>query len=121
MLTAERLIKALGIVRIAAKEFVEDGLFGPGILARYEQWIKGLPKDRENLAYEIAVMAGKKASGTGADVNGVALDEMSKPSLESLVLYYASIEEVLFPEQAILAIKEKLKIHRGPKYLGPWP
>jgi hypothetical protein len=66
-------------------------------------------------------MAGQCNSGTGADINGVALDQAGKPSLEYLVLHYSTMEPALFPQEAINSIKGKLKYHNGPRYTGPWP
>lgn len=100
---------------------MQKGFFVKGVLTRFEFWIKGLPEDKRELAFKIALMAGQQYAGTGADVNGVALDQLCKPSLESLVLHYAKEEDDLFPIEALMSITEKLKGHQGPKYKGPWP
>lgn len=121
MVTTEQLYRALAVVRIATVEFVELGFFESGVLVRLDQWIRGLPKDRNDLAINIALMAAQRYSGTGADINGIALDEKGKPSLESLVLHYDMVEPGLFPETCVVSIREKLFIHNGPKYKGSWP
>ena len=121
MVTEEQLHRALYVVRVATVEFVDLYFFQPGVLVRLDQWIRGLPNNRVDMARSIALMAGQKYSGTGADINGVALDERGKPSLESLVLHYEGIEPGLFPESALVSIQEKLAVHNGPRYLGPWP
>jgi hypothetical protein len=121
LVTVEQLHRALYVVRVATVEFVELRFFQPGVLARLDKWIRGLPNERVDLAMNIALMAGQRYSGTGADINGVALDEKGKPSLESLVLHYEGIEPGLFPESALVSIQEKLAVHNGPRYLGPWP
>ena len=121
MVTAEQLLHALANVRRASKDFLDLGYFQPGVLARLEQWINGLPSDRKELATQIALMAGTQHGGTGADVNGVALDQAGKPSLESLVIHYDLQESGLFPEEAVASVREKLAMHNGPRYTGPWP
>lgn len=121
MVTVEQLQSALFLVRVATVEFVDLRFFQPGVLARLDKWIRGLPNERLDLAVSIALMAGQRYSGTGADINGVALDERGKPSLESLVLHYNRVESGLFPESALVPIREKLAVHNGPRYLGPWP
>lgn len=121
MVTAEQLHRALYVVRVATVEFVDLRFFQPGVLARLDKWIRGLPNDRVDIARSIALMAGQKYSGTGADINGIALDEKGKPSLESLVLHYDKKEPGLFPETALVPIREKLAVHNGPRYVGPWP
>ncbi len=121
MITAEQLRNAVGLVRQATAEFVEMGFFQRGVLARLDMWIHGLPTDRSELAKAITQLAGQWGGGTGADVNGVALNEAEKPSLESLVLHYAGQEPDLFPRPGVAAIREKLAPHGGPRYAGPWP
>ncbi len=121
MVTVEQLHRALYVVRVATVEFVDLRFFQPGVLARLDKWIRGLPNERVDLAISIALMAGQRYSGTGADINGIALDERGKPSLESLVLHYDRIEPGLFPESALISVREKLASHNGPRYLGPWP
>jgi hypothetical protein len=120
-LVEDRLMDALRLVQEASKEFVQLGFFEKGVLARLNLWVSGLPTDRRAKANEIARMAAKTDTGTGADINGVALDEVAKPSLESLVLHYDDQEPGLFPQDVIAKIERKLAIHRGPRYLGPWP
>jgi len=121
VVTVEQLHRALYFVRVATVEFVDFQFFQSGVLVRLDQWIRGLPNDRVDMARSIALMAGQRYSGTGADINGVALDEKGKPSLESLVLHYDKKDPGLFPETVLLAIREKLAVHNGPRYLGPWP
>jgi hypothetical protein len=121
MVTVQQLQDTLNLVRGACKEFVQLKYFQHSVLTRFEQWINGLPRDRDALATEIARMAEKQQSGTGADVNGVALDEEEKPSLESMVLYYSTQERGLFPLNAVHAIQKKLMVHNGPRYAGTWP
>jgi len=48
--------------------------------------------------------------GTGTDMNGVALDERSKPSLESLVLHYAQLDPKLFSSEAVRLILGNLQL-----------
>src|SRR5206468_1336659 len=79
--TADRLRNALGLVERACEEWVEVGLFGRGVLTRFRQWLGGLPPDREDLALSIARMGAQITAGSGALVNGIALDEKSKPSV----------------------------------------
>ena len=121
MVTEERLRHALAIVQQATEEFVARGYFLPGVLARLVQWMSSLPHDCKELAKQIALLAGRQDAGTGADVNGIALDREGKPSLESLVIYYDLQERGLFPEEAVASVREKLTSHRGPLYSGPWP
>jgi len=121
VVTVEQLHRALYVVRVATVEFVDLRFFQPGVLARLDRWISGLPSERVALAISISLMAGQKYSGTGADINGVALDEKGKASLESLVLHYDRLELGLFPESTLVPIREKLAVHHGPRYLGPWP
>lgn len=120
-MTIEQLRGALYVVRVATVEFVDLHFFQRGVLVRLYQWIRGLPNNQVDMARSIALMAGQKYSGTGADINGIALDEKGKPSLESLVLHYDKKEPGLFPETALVSIREKLAVHNGPRYLGPWP
>jgi hypothetical protein len=121
VVTVEQLHRALYVVRVATVEFVDLDFFQPGVLVRLDKWIRGLPNERVDLATNIALMAGQRFSGTGADINGVALDEKGKPSLESLVLHYDAQEPGLFPEDVLASVRSKLAIHNGPRYLGPWP
>ena len=121
MVTVEQLHRALYVVRVATVEFVDLHFFQPGVLVRLDKWIRGLPNERVDLATNIALMAGQRYSGAGADINGVALDEKGKPSLESLVLHYDKKEPGLFPETALVSIREKLAVHNGPRYVAPWP
>jgi len=121
-MTGKKLFEAIKIVERASEEFVKKGFFKQGVLNRLRLCIKSLPMDDvKRLANEIAKKAAATDTGTGADINGVALDEVGQPSLESLVLYYNEKEPGLFPPEAIEMIKRKLIIHGGPKYKGPWP
>ena len=121
VVTSARLTQALMVLRRATKEFVGEGYFQRGVLTRLDQWIGGLPTERAALAQEISALASKREAGTGADINGVALDERGKPSLESLVLHYALSEPELFPIEAVRLVRGKLASHGGPRYNGPWP
>ncbi len=121
MVTAEQMHQALRIVREASAKFVETGFFKPGVLARFTQWLERLPVEREELAKAIVHVAAQWDSGTGADINGVALDEKREASLESMVLYYSALEPGLFPEPGVAAVRAKLSAHDGPLYAGPWP
>jgi len=121
VVTTARLCRALGVIRLACEEFVDKKYFQPGVLTRFNQWIIGLPNDRNNLAIEIGYKAAQYGSGTGADINGIALDAKGKPSLESLVLHYDSLEQGLFPKEAVVRVRVKLSVHNGPRYEGPWP
>jgi len=121
MVTAEQLHYALAVIRFACEEFVDKKYFQPGVLTRFNQWIRTLPWDRRNLALSIADMASKTDIRTGAAINGIALNEKGKPSLESLVLHYVSLEVELLSKEKVDSIKRKLSIHNGPRYLGPWP
>ena len=121
MVTVEQLHQALEVVRRATVEFVDHEFFVRGVLTRFDQWRGGLPNERESLAHAITHLAAQWGTGTGADVNGVALDEKGEPSLESLVLHYAELDQDLFPRPGVAAIREKLAVHGGPLYSGPWP
>ena len=103
MVEKARLETALKVVRAATEEWVRVGFFQRGVLLRLDQWMAGLPDDRDGLAQAIGDMAGKMRSNTGADINGVALDESAKPSLESLVLHCSARDETLFSHSAINA------------------
>jgi|HubBroStandDraft_2_1064218.scaffolds.fasta_scaffold1126976_1 hypothetical protein len=61
---------------------------------------------RERLALAIARMAAQTLAGSGAQVNGVALDESAQPSVESLVLFYAAWEPHLFPRKLVQIAEE---------------
>jgi hypothetical protein len=119
--TGDRLRAALLTVRQATEQWVHLGVFQRGVLTRLEQWISGLPADRDALAKAIAEMAAKLGTNTGADVNGVALDERAMPSLESLVLHYAGLDPRLFPAELVALVQGKLSVHQGPRYVGSWP
>ncbi len=121
MVTIERLLKALSLVMGACEEFVQLGYFQPGVQTRFDQWIRGLPKDRKLMTIEIGRMAEKQHSGTGADINGVALDERGKPSLESLTLHYNAEEPGLFDPAIMQSVQGKLAAHNGPRCRVPWP
>jgi hypothetical protein len=121
MVTADRLLNALALIETTCEEWVELGFFGHGVLVRFRQWKSGLSECRENLAIDIARMAAQTQKGSGALINGVALDEQAKPSIESMVLFYAAKEPVLFPSELVQAAKAKLSVHSGPRYTGPWP
>ena len=121
MVTADRLRNALALVESACEEWVDLGLFSHGVLVRFRQWRSGLPSSLEGLAGEIARMAAQTQKGTGAVVNGVALDEKSQPSVESLMLFYSAQQPLLFPNELVQAAKAKLNVHSGPRYTGPWP
>jgi hypothetical protein len=121
VVTADRMRSALGLVEATCEEWVDLGLFPHGVLVRFRQWKSGLPERREDLAVDIARMAAQTQKGSGALINGVALDEQSRPSVESLVLFYARQEPLLFPPELVLVTKAKLKAHSGPRYMGPWP
>src|SRR5881397_3567199 len=119
--TSVRLTQALMLVRRATEEFVKEGYFQRGVLTRLDRWVGGFPSERGALAQEISALASKREADTGADINGVALDERAKPSLESLALHYALLEPELFPIEAVRLVQEKLASHGGPRYNGPWP
>jgi hypothetical protein len=121
VVTTERLCRALGVIRLACEEFVDKKYFQRGVLTRFNQWIMTLPCDRKNLALSIANMASKTDIRSGAAINGIALNEKGKPSLESLVLHYDSLGQGLFPKEAVLRVRVKLSVHNGPRYEGPWP
>ena len=109
------------VVRRATEEFVREGHSQRGVLTSLDRLIGGLPSQRGALAQEISALASKREAGTGADINGVALDERAKPSLESLVLHYALLEPELFPTDAVRFVREKLASHGGHRYKRPWP
>src|SRR5438034_10910732 len=92
IVTSVRLTQALMVLRRATKEFVREGYFQRGVFTRLHRWIGGLRSERGALAQEISALASKREAGTGADINGVALDERGKPSHESLVHHYALSE-----------------------------
>ena len=121
MVTEDRLRKALGVVEATCEQWVERGLFPHGVLVRFRQWKSGLPERKKELATGIARMAAQTHKGSGALINGIALDERSMPSVESLVLFYAMREPVLFPSELVEVVKVKLRVHSGPRYVGPWP
>ena len=121
MVTSNELRQALAVVRKATEQFVREGYFERGVLTRLDKWMSGLPEEKSALSHAIAGMAARQNTGTGADINGVALDERSSPSLESLVLHYADLEKDLFPGELLNSIRHKLADHRGPRYSGPWP
>jgi hypothetical protein len=112
---------ALGLVERKCEEWIQVGLFAPRVLTRFRQWMGGLPADRESLALAIARMAAQTQAGSGAQVNGVALDESAQPSVESLVLFYSALEPHLFPDELVHVAEAKLSVHSGPRYIGPWP
>jgi hypothetical protein len=117
----EQLQDALMLVQRATQGFVDRGFFQSGVLVRLTQWIHFLPSDRKSLAVAIGQKAAEEKTGTGADVNGVALDEEQQPSLEALVLHYSKEEPGLFPSTFVAAARKKLASHGGPRYVGTWP
>lgn len=121
MVTLMQLQLAIEVVRIATLRFVDLGFFKSGVLTRLDQWIHNLPNTRQELARQIALKAAQTNTGTGADINGVALDERGNPSLESLVLHYEELEPGLFPYELVAVILRKLDAHGGPRFAGPWP
>ena len=121
IVTGDCLRVALVTVERATEQWVQVGMFKRGVLTRLEQWISGLPDGRDPLAKAIAEMAAKVGTNTGADINGVALDERAMPSLESLVLHNARLEPSLSPSELVASVQAKLRLHQGPRYLGPWP
>ncbi len=121
MVTVDQLHRALAMVQEACADFIRLGYFQPGVCTRFDQWIYMLPQDRKNLAQQMAFKAAQHDTNTGADVNGIALDQSGKPSLESLVLFYDQQEPGLFSPEAVALVKQKLLPHGGPRYTGPWP
>jgi len=121
--TAESMRKALQVVVVASEGFRRQGFFERGVLNRLNQWIACLPRDHRGFVSAVVQKAAATDTGAGADINGVALDEQSMPSLESLVLHYAEQDPDLFKglENLIEQTRAKLAPHSGPKYLGPWP
>jgi hypothetical protein len=119
--TSDRLLSALGLVATGCEEWVQSGIFARGVLVRFRQWLRGLPPERENLALSIARIAAHTGTNSGAVVNGIALDEKSKPSVESLLIFYAGLDPLLFPADLVQIATEKLRVHGGPRYTGPWP
>jgi hypothetical protein len=117
----EQLQEALMLIQRATQGFVDRGFFQSGVLVRLTQWIHFLPTDRKSLAVAIGQKAAEEKTGTGADVNGVALDEEQQPSLEALVLHYSKEEPGLFPSAFVAAARKKLASHGGPRYVGTWP
>ncbi len=121
--TADNMRKAIEVVVRASERFHRRGLFKQGVLNRLNGWIGCLPCDDRGFVNALVQKAAAKDTGTGADINGVALDQEGEPSLESLVLHYAEQDLDPFEEVRDLLeqIRAKLTAHRGPKYLGPWP
>jgi hypothetical protein len=115
--------KALQVVVEASERFRQQGFFEQGVLNRLNTWIACLPLADRAIAREVAEKAAAQETGTGADFNGVALDERGMASLESLVLHYFEHDPGLFRglEPLMDRIRAKLAPHCGPKYLGPWP
>ena len=119
--SARQLRDAVRLVRHATQEYVERGFFAAGVLTRLDQWIANLPDGLQELADALARKAAQKNTGSGADINGVALDQGERPSLEALVLHYDAESPGLFAPDAVLKVREKLASHGGPAYNGPWP
>lgn len=121
--TPDRMRKALQVVVQASERFRQDGLFEQGVLNRLNRWIACLPCDDRAFVREVVEKSAAQQTGTGADYNGVALDERGMASLESLALYYSQHGTELFRglEPLIERIRAKLAPHGGPKCTGPWP
>jgi uncharacterized protein with HEPN domain len=121
--TPDRMRKALEVVVQASQRFRQDGLFEQGVLNRLNSWKACLPCDDCAFVREVVEKAAARETGTGADYNGVALDERGMASLESLVLHYSQHAAELFRglEPLIEQIRAKPAPHGGPKYRGPWP
>lgn len=120
-ITRQQLCQTLDRVDDATADLVRDRVFHHGVLTRLRRWHR--PDDLKALAKKITLKAkSPPRDGTsGAGMNGMTLDKLGKPSLESLVLHYAGVDPTLFPRGAVEAVRSKFAPHDGPKFRGPWP
>lgn len=117
--TRQQLCQALDLVEAATKELVAVGVFHHAVLTRLRQTAR--PANLEALSTKIWKKASTTRTPTSRRMNGVALDQRGKASLESLVLHYAQQSPELFPPASVQMIRNKLSGHNGPKFRGPWP
>lgn len=118
-ITRQQLCQALDLVELATKELVEARVFHHAVLNRLRQTVR--PADLKALAAKICRKASTTKTSSTKGMNGVALDQRGKASLESLVLHYASQAPDLFPPVSVQMIRCKLSGHNGPRFQGPWP
>jgi hypothetical protein len=124
--TISRMRDALSTVERATAEAVRKDRFQRGTLARLRQWMGNLPAEEGAFVVRIVEMAAARRTGRtggGPGINGIVLDMMGMASLESLVLNYVEQAPELFRglEELVESVREKLRAHGGPKYLGSWP
>jgi len=119
--TRQQLCQALDRVEAATKDLVDDKTFHHSVLTRLRQWHR--PDNLEALTKGISRKASsppRKGAG-GAGMNGLTLDKRGKPSLESLLLHYAEVDDDLFPKAVVDSVRSKFGPSDGPKFRGPWP